>query len=263
MDEFLNNSELKGFIDAINSIKELDDNILTDEFVDQAIENIVGSFSPELANQAINQIIQNLELQGQTREQTAEMMGTLKDALNTIVYGDKVIAGGKRKIIDAIVNNIYSLFDTVVEKYHSYAIELPIKLEEGAQVPTYAHDTDAAADLYATQDWLIQAHTYSNKIPTGVKIQLPEGWLALIIPRSSIGAKTPLRLSNSVGLIDSGYRGELNILYDNTSDEDYHIKQGDRIAQLLVMPSYRFKAQVVDILGASDRGEGGFGSTGA
>ena len=60
MDEFLNNSELKGFIDAINSIKELDDSILTDEFVDQAIENIVGSFSPELANQAINQIIQNL-----------------------------------------------------------------------------------------------------------------------------------------------------------------------------------------------------------
>jgi hypothetical protein len=62
MDEFLNNSELKGFIDAINSIKELDDNILTDEFVNQATENIVGSFSPELANQAINQIIQNLEL---------------------------------------------------------------------------------------------------------------------------------------------------------------------------------------------------------
>ena len=79
MDEFLNNSELKGFIDAINSIKELDDSILTDEFVNQAIENIVGSFSPELANQAINQIIQNLELQGQTREQTAGMMEALKD----------------------------------------------------------------------------------------------------------------------------------------------------------------------------------------
>lgn len=263
MDEFLNNSELKGFIDAINSIKELDDSILTDEFVNQAIENIVGSFSPELANQAINQIIQNLELQGQTREQTSEMMGTLKDALNTIVYGNTVLAGGKRKIIDAIVNNIYSLFDTVVEKYHSYSIELPIKLEDGAQVPTYAHDTDAAADIYALEDTLIQANTFSNKLRTGVSIQLPEGWLAFILPRSSIGAKTPLRLSNSVGLIDSGYRGELGVLYDNTSDNDVKIKKGDRIAQLLVMPSYRFKAQKVDILEASDRGEGGFGSTGA
>lgn len=263
MDEFLNNSELKGFIEAINSIKELDDSILTDEFVNQAIENIVGSFSPELANQAINQIIQNLELQGQTREQTAEMMEALKDALNTIVYGDTVLAGGKRKIIDAITNNIYSLFDTVVEKYHNYSIELPIKLEDGAQVPTYAHDTDAAADIYALEDTLIQANTFSNKLRTGVSIQLPEGWLALILPRSSIGAKTSLRLSNSVGLIDSGYRGELGVLYDNTSDNDVKIKKGDRIAQLLVMPSYRFKAQKVDILGTSDRGIGGFGSTGA
>ena len=150
----------------------------------------------------------------------------------------------------------------MVEKYHSYSIELPIKLEDGAQVPTYAHDTDAAADIYALDDTLIQANTFSNKLRTGVSIQLPEGWLALILPRSSIGAKTPLRLSNSVGLIDSGYRGELGVLYDNTSDNDVKIKKGDRIAQLLVMPSYRFKAQKVDILGASDRGIQGFGSTG-
>ena len=90
-----------------------------------------------------------------------------------------------------------------------------------------------------------------------------EGWLAMILPRSSMGVKTPLRLSNSVGLIDSGYRGELGVIYDNTSDNDYQISAGDRIAQLLVMPSYRFKAQVVDVLVDSDRGEGGFGSSGA
>ena len=74
--------------------------------------------------------------------------------------------------------------------------------------------------------------------------------------------ETPLRLSNSVGLIDSGYRGELGVLYDNTSDEPYTVNAGDRIAQLLVMPSYRFQAKVVDILADSDRGEGGFGSSG-
>jgi dUTP pyrophosphatase len=112
------------------------------------------------------------------------------------------------------------------------------------------------------EDITLDKHTNGNKIRTGVRIQLPEGWLAMILPRSSIGAKTPLRLSNSVGLIDSGYRGELGVLYDNTSDKPYDIHAGDRIAQLLVMPSYRFKAQVVDSLEDTDRGTGGFGSTG-
>jgi dUTP pyrophosphatase len=77
-----------------------------------------------------------------------------------------------------------------------------------------------------------------------------------------MGTKTPLRLSNSVGLIDSGYRGEIMALYDNISDSPYTINAGDRIAQLLVMPNYRFQAKVVDVLTESDRGEGGFGSSG-
>ena len=135
-------------------------------------------------------------------------------------------------------------------------------VDVGAKVPTYAHETDAAADLYAMETTVVEGNTLGNKIRTGVKIQLPEGWLAFILPRSSIGAKTPLRLSNSVGLIDSGYRGELGVLYDNTSDKDYTINAGDRIAQLLVMPSYRFQAKVVDILADSDRGETGFGDSG-
>lgn len=262
MEEFLNNSELKSFIDSINSIKELDDSLLNDELVEQTIENITNSFSPDLVNQAINQIIQNLELQGQTRDKVSETISALKEAFNNIIYGSVIFTSQKRKIVDAIVNNLYSIFDTVIEKYHNYSIELPIKLEDGAQVPTYAHNTDAAADIYALEDTVVKANTYGNKLRTGVSIQLPEGWLAFILPRSSIGAKTPLRLSNSVGLIDSGYRGELGVLYDNTSNNDVNINKGDRIAQLLVMPSYRFKAQVVDILETSDRGIQGFGSTG-
>ena len=163
-----------------------------------------------------------------------------------------------------IVEKIFNIFDEAAAKYHSYSIELPMTVdtEAGAQVPSYAHETDAAADLYAMETTVIQGNTLGNKIRTGVKIQLPEGWLAFILPRSSIGAKTPLRLSNSVGLIDSGYRGELGILYDNISDTPYTINAGDRIAQLLVMPSYRFQAKVVDILADSDRGEGGFGASG-
>ena len=135
-------------------------------------------------------------------------------------------------------------------------------LEKGAQKPTYAHDTDACADLYAMEDTIMPARTMSNMIKTGVHVALPEGWLAMIFPRSSIGLKTPLRLSNSVGIIDSEYRGQLGVIYDNFSDSDIEIKAGERIAQILVMPSYKFKADIVDILPASSRGEGGFGSTG-
>jgi dUTP pyrophosphatase len=102
----------------------------------------------------------------------------------------------------------------------------------------------------------------SNVIPTGLQIALPKGWVAKIVPRSSIGMKTGLRLSNSVGVIDADYRGEIGVLYDNFSDSDYEIKAGDRIAQMWVEPVYNFKPIEVSNLPDTERGSGGFGSTG-
>lgn len=256
------NQELKTLVESFKAIADLDDEILTDEVMNAIKENIEQQFSSTLINQSVNQIITNLDDQGLTREDAVAAVQALKDMLNEVIYGEEVYTGNKKIIIDSIVAKMYGIFDSALNKYHLFNIELPMTIEEGAQVPTYAHDTDAAADLYAMENTTVPAHSYGNKLKTGVKIQLPEGWLAFILPRSSIGAKTPLRLSNSVGLIDSGYRGELGVLYDNTSDEDYHISQGDRIAQLLVMPSYRFQAKVVDTLEDSDRGEGGFGASG-
>ena len=265
MDELIMaNPELKAFVESINAIKEIDDNLLTDEMVNTVSNTISSAFSKESMGQAVGQILQNFESQGQTRAQAVEGLIAVKDLINTIVYGENVVSGNKKIILDMTVAKLYEIFDEAIARYHAYAIELPMTVDvlSGAKVPTFAHDTDAAADLYAMTDQVIPAHSYGNKIGTGVKIQLPEGWLAMILPRSSMGTKTPLRLSNSVGLIDSGYRGELGILYDNTSDEEYKIAAGDRIAQLLVMPSYRFKANVVDTLEDSDRGETGFGDSG-
>jgi len=168
----------------------------------------------------------------------------------------------KRVILNGIFSIFYNLFDSVLERYHKFDIELPIQLEEGAQVPTYAHENDAAADLYAADTVVVPAHSLRNMIRTGVHIQLPENWVAFIFPRSSIGSKTPLRLSNSAGIIDCQYRGPLGVLYDNLSDSDYTINAGDRIAQLMVMPNYHFKAKIVDKLEKSERGENGFGSSG-
>lgn len=261
-DELLMDPGIKSFVDSIHSLTEMDENIFTDEATNAIIEGIDGSFSQEKVNQAVNQIIQNLESQGTTKAEAKNSAGALKEFVNTIVYGDKIFTGNKRKVVDIVVEKIFNIFDTAFDKYHSYAIELPIQLDEGAQVPTYAHESDAAADLYALEDTDLNAHTYGNKIRTGIHIQLPEGWLAMILPRSSIGAHSPFRLSNSVGLIDSGYRGELGVLYDNTSEDNLYIHKGDRIAQMLIMPSYRFKANIVENLEDSDRGDGGFGSTG-
>ena len=114
----------------------------------------------------------------------------------------------------------------------------------------------------ALEDTIIPAHSLSNLVHTGLRIALPENWVFMLDPRSSIGFKSGLRLSNSIGIIDEDYRGEIGVLYDNISDSDYEIKAGDRIAQCWVQPVHRFRPVEVDILPATTRGEGGFGSTG-
>lgn len=250
--------------ELMRSIKEFVNLDADDEVMQLAKDQVQQQFTPEIINQSINQIIHNLENQGATKEEAKRSIDALVEVLDNMVYGDNQFTGSKKEYIDFVMNKMKDIFNTALEKYHSYSIVLPMTVNTlaGAKVPTYAHDTDAAADLYAQYDQNIPAHTYGNMVKTGVKIQLPEGWLAMILPRSSMGTKTPLRLSNSVGLIDSGYRGELGIIYDNTSDNDYEIKAGDRVAQLLVMPSYRFQAKVVDSLEDSDRGETGFGDSG-
>ena len=255
-------NELEMLIKSIEGLLDIDDEDITDEMVQTIKDNLNESFSPTLVSQAVNQIVNNLEQQGLDKKEAKTSLDMLSATLKEMIYKNEEVSEKKKAIVEAVTDKIDNIFNNAAEKYHSYAIELPMTVDESAKVPTYAHVTDAAADLYAMETVVLEGNTLGNKIRTGVKILLPEGWLALIIPRSSIGAKTPLRLSNSVGLIDSGYRGELGVLYDNISDTPYAINAGDRIAQLLVMPSYRFKANVVESLEDSDRGEGGFGSSG-
>lgn len=257
-------NELQSLIDAIKSFSDIDEENLTDDVIKTMLEGIDNQFSPEIMQQSINQIVKNLEDQGLDKKGAKTSIDSLISTLKEMIYGEVNYTGKKKMLVDAVMDRMLSIFDAAAEKFHSFSIELPMTVDtvDGAKVPTYAHDTDAAADLYAMETVVVEGNTLGNKIRTGVKIQLPEGWLAMILPRSSMGMKTPLRLSNSVGLIDSGYRGELGVLYDNISDTPYTINAGDRIAQLLVMPSYRFQAKVVDILADSDRGESGFGDSG-
>lgn len=142
-------------------------------------------------------------------------------------------------------------------------VDLPIqKLTESAIVPTYAHTTDACADLYADETIIIEPNE-TKLISTGIALAVPMGYVVHIYPRSSIGAKTPLRLSNSVGVIDAGYRDEIKIIYTNTGSEPFSIEKGDRIAQMSIDLAPMARFEVVDDVKeiGEDRG-GGFGSTG-
>ena len=255
-------NELQTLLDAIKSLTDIDDDALTEDTMKTILEGLEAQFTPEIVLQSVNQIVKNLEDQGLNKAEAADAVKALTETMKEMIYGETQYTGNKKVLVDTVTEKLFGIFNSALEKYHTYSIELPIQLEEGAQVPTYAHESDACADMYSMEDITIPAHYKGVPVKTGVHIQLPEGWVAMLFPRSSIGAKTPLRLSNSVGIIDSGYRGEVRALYDNIGDEPYTISRGDRIAQLMVMPSYRFKAKVVDTLEDSDRGQGGFGSTG-
>lgn len=142
-------------------------------------------------------------------------------------------------------------------------VDLPIqKLTESATVPTYAHITDACADLYADETIIIEPNE-TKLISTGIALAVPMGYVVHIYPRSSIGAKTPLRLSNSVGVIDAGYRDEIKIIYTNTGTEPFSIEKGDRIAQMSIdlAPMARFEV-VEDVKEIGEDRGGGIGSTG-
>lgn len=131
-----------------------------------------------------------------------------------------------------------------------------------AQTPTYAHDDDAGADLVSTESVTL-APGERALVGTGVRIALPEGFAAFVVPRSGLAAKHGITIVNSPGTIDAGYRGEIKVALLNTDAHNaYEVSAGDRIAQIIVMPVPRAQFIQVDELPDSVRGAGGFGSTG-
>lgn len=131
------------------------------------------------------------------------------------------------------------------------------KTDASAKLPTKAHATDAGFDLYACSR---KYDVHGNAVyGTGVAMEIPEGYVGLVFPRSSI-ANTDLLLSNAVGVIDSGYRGEIMAKFKVLHSNAY--EAGDRIAQIIIMPYPDVQFEEVEELSTSDRGTGGYGSTG-
>ncbi|HEX6238940.1 MAG TPA: dUTP diphosphatase [Acidimicrobiales bacterium] len=138
-----------------------------------------------------------------------------------------------------------------------------IRLDPDLPLPAYAHEGDAGADLVARTDAVLRRGGGRALVPTGVALALPAGCAGFVQPRSGLALRHGVTCLNTPGLIDSGYRDELAVLLVNTDpDEDYEVRRGDRIAQLVIQRVERARFEPVDRLDASDRGTGGFGHTG-
>ena len=144
------------------------------------------------------------------------------------------------------------------------AFEVKVKkIRENAVVPNIATSGSAAADLYACIDEPVLGPARGNAaIPVGIAIAVPEGYGAFIFARSGLGIKHGIAPRNCVGVIDSDYRGEICVGLMNNSEEDYTVQPGDRIAQMAIMPVMPAEYVLCDELSETDRGTGGFGSTG-
>jgi len=134
---------------------------------------------------------------------------------------------------------------------------------EGLQLPHYASMAAAGMDLRAAvQDSLVLQPGERRLIPTGFAMALPEGFEAQVRPRSGLALKHGISVLNSPGTIDADYRGEVGVILINLGDVPFHIQRGDRIAQMVIAPCVQATWQEMTTLTETERGEGGFGSSG-
>ena len=138
-----------------------------------------------------------------------------------------------------------------------------LSLDADLELPAYARPGDAGADLVSAIDVELRAGGGRARVGTGVAIELPEGYCGMVVPRSGLAANHGVTCLNSPGLIDSGYRGEIQVVLVNSDPDDaYLVHRGDRIAQLVVLEARQASFVVAVSLSESDRGDGGFGHTG-
>lgn len=132
------------------------------------------------------------------------------------------------------------------------------KLREDAIIPKYSHPGDAGMDLYSTEDIILKPK-HRALVGTGLSIELPKGYVALIWDKSGVASKG---IKTMGGVIEYTYRGEYKVILVNLSSKDFEIKKGQKIAQLLLQPIQTADIEIVKKLSKTSRGKGGFGSTG-
>lgn len=252
---------VKPLIELIEAIQDM-----PDDMPEGMVNGLIANINEELQNkQFVDECIHEMRML--TREQGEEIVSVLNNVLTDLVK-ELDYTGTKQQILVAVTNRILenqrTAFDIVFNKKENHTLRFE-RIHPNAKLPTYAHEGDACADLYAPEDITIPADTLGNKVGTGLRCAIPEGFEVQIRPRSGMSMKSPLRISNQIGTVDESFMGEWCVLFDNLGLEDYTIHAGDRIAQVALKPVYRFNSEEVESIDAykqTNRGNAGFGSSG-
>ena len=269
--------DLIGGLDMFESLMGLDD-----ESFEQLKPQVLQLFAETLHEPESIAEFRTLAIaQGYTAETAQADFQMAIDAINEIDF----LSEPKKDFLKEIYTMASNQLSSIVGNLNS-VIRIPCEMAEDMSVPVYAHATDAGMDIYSPAEYTI-APGETIIIPTGIKVAIPEGYALLIQPRSGQSAKTKLRIANTPGLIDSGYRDEIGVIVENIEppfkDIDYefdssgeiHIKSILHGEAYTIAPGQRFaqmrlvqvpKAEFVQVESVGEIGEdrgGGFGSTGA
>lgn len=184
----------------------------------------------------------------------------VEEAIKAIQEEPKLSNEKKEFLVTIIEKTVAIVWDMIEVPRERVTIDVQ-KVDSDVKLPTYAHKSDAGADIYSNETIEIAAGE-TKIVKTGLKVSIPVGYMINIVPRSGLSAKTKLRVANCIGVIDPSYRGEIGVILDNIGTTPITINKGDRIAQMLINPTPMIKWNEVDELDSTERGEGGFGSTG-
>lgn len=189
-----------------------------------------------------------------------EEKAAIEELIGEINNDDSISDDKKNFIITLIETSALSTYELLENPRERIEVKIQ-KISDNAKLPAYAHPSDAGADIYAAEDITIEPRN-TVVIKTGIKVAIPAGYEIQIRPRSGLSLKTALRIANAPGTIDSDYRGEIGVIMTNIGQTPEIIKVGDKIAQMVIAPIPMIKWVEVEELDTTERGEGGFGSTG-
>ena len=251
--DVLTNVEGKDIMTQFLSILELEDEKF-DVIYPRLKDEMINAFE---LNATRKSIIAQLETMPQInlKEEVDNLNKTIEEIKN-----DNSLSDNKKDMLITLLSKSAEITFSLLKNPRELISVKVQKINEDAILPTYAHDTDAGADIYAIEDCKIAPHS-TTIVKTGLKIAIPAGYEIQIRPRSGLSLKTNLRIANAPGTIDAEYRGEVGVIVENTGNLTATISKGDKIAQMVVMPVPMIKWEEVDELSQTSRGEGGYGST--
>lgn len=246
----------------IEEIIELPDEAIDQNQVEVILGMIRGGFTPKMREESIIALLNEMKIKPYS--ECKEMIEVMGEAANELIEELEITNEDKQNLIRGIFGIFVEIAQEAFERLEGYDTVVYFQLvHPNAKIPTYAHDTDAGADVYAPDDVVIAPGARGQKVDTGFKMAMAPGWYIAVCPRSGLSNKTTMRIANAPGTLDCDYRDNVGILIDNLSDETIVIHAGDRIAQFILHPVHRFKGVVTnDVNQIGENRGGGFGSTG-